>query len=291
MSQPRLHQFNDRHPCHFCGAAGPSTREHVPPRTFFDGTECSSITVPACSEHNSVKSGSDSAVKAALLVGVQEMISKGIRKDVPDSLRRCIQGMQQQFNRVRKVVILKKFISDHPDDQDLHLPFLDRSAQVDSWVRMLTSGLVWSVTGTHDSGCDWKQAWVWSPSYFPGRRNDPLTLDAFTTQTEQNVYRWQAMHDKGIWRPGWQPHPHSYPAHHYLFDICLDEYKFNSMVHFRHLFFGSHPYFVSVKTSEQTAVTIDRFLVAEADRRERYGIPPAPGPSPPCRPFRTQSSS
>jgi hypothetical protein len=175
----QLFQYSKWLPCHFCGAAAPSTAEHVPPRTFFHGAECSSITVPACSKHNSEKSESDTAVKAALLAGVQEMIKKGMRKEVPDSLARCITAMQKEFQQVKRVVTLKELLSDHPDDQDLHFPFLDQSAQIDPWVSMLTSGLVWSVTGSHENGSSWADAWVWSPSYYPGRRDEPLTQDSF----------------------------------------------------------------------------------------------------------------
>ena len=140
MPRLRLHQFNERHPCYFCGATGPSTKEHAPPKSFFDGTPCSSITVPACSQHNSDKARSDLAIKAALYAASRSCYSKGTAADMPNALRRSIEAMPEQYRRASGLVTMKPFVSDHPDDAGLQFfPFLHKSAQMESWVRMLTA--------------------------------------------------------------------------------------------------------------------------------------------------------
>jgi hypothetical protein len=119
MPRRRLHQFNERRPCYFCGASGPSTKEHASPKSFFDGTPCSSITVPACAQHNSDKSRSDLAIKAALVRGVEEVIWKGDRTDMPDALRRSIETMQEQYRRASGAITVAGADSASPLPQKL----------------------------------------------------------------------------------------------------------------------------------------------------------------------------
>ena len=264
-------------------APGPSTKEHAPPRTFFEGSPCSSITVPACPQHNSVKSGSDLAIKAVLVRGVQEVISKGDRTDVPDALRRSIEGMQEKYRWANNLVTMKPFMSDHPDDAGIQFPFLHQSAQVESWVGMLTAALVWSVMGTHESGSRWDQAWMWSPSYYPGRRDAPFSFQACRSMIDRIVYTWRNLDESGEWRPGWQPHPHPFPPSLYRFDVCLKASNRPSSVVFRHQFFGSHLYFASFSTSEQTVAKIDEYLKAESERLQFESALPVQVPAPPRR--------
>jgi hypothetical protein len=282
MPTLRLYQFNELRPCYFCGAPGPSTKEHAPPKSFFEGTPCSSITVPACVKHNSDKARSDLAIKAALLRGVEEMIPPSERAHIPIPLRRSIEAMQDQYRHAGGLVTMKPFISDHPDDAGLQFPFLHEAAQIDSWVRMLTADLVWSVTGTHESGSDWAEAWIWSPSYYPGRKGEPFSFERCRAMIDKLVYTWRNLDESGTWRPGWQPHPHPFPAELYRFDVCLPSKRPPTVV-FRHQFFRSHPYFGCFSATEWTSATFDQFLGAELDRLQSAGASPAPVPAPPPR--------
>jgi hypothetical protein len=277
MSRLRLHQFNQKKPCFFCGAPGPNSKEHAPPKKFFEGTPCSSITVPACLEHNTDKSGSDNAIKAALLRGVDEMISKGVKKDASDAVRRSIEIMQAKYCQANRLVSMMPLVSDHPDDADISLPFLDKAAQLELWVKMLTAALLWSVTGTHDSGSDWANALAFCPSYLPGRRDVALTPESMASVYNRNLVTWRNLEDSGDWRYGWQPYPDPFSADIYRFDVCVTPSNGGKTAIFKHHFFAAHPYYVRFETSEDTISTMDRYLKAEADRLRAKGIvlPPA----------------
>ncbi len=283
MPRLRLRQYNERKPCYFCGAPGPSTREHAPPKRFFEGTQCSSITVPSCDLHNSAKSGADHAVKAALLRGVEELIARGIRTDVPDALRRSMDAMQDKYRQANALVTMQPFISDDPADEGLRLPFLHKDAQIESWVKTLTAALVWSVTGTNESGSDWDRAWLWSPSYYAGRLDVPLSTETFQAKIDKVIYTWRHLEEAGRWRSGWQPHPDPFPPALYRFDVCVEASKGTPTVIIRHSFFGSHLYFARFGTSEQTIGIMDEYLKAEADRLQSDGSPHSAGPTPPRR--------
>ena len=116
MSRLRLHRFNQNKPCFFCGAPGPSSKEHAPPETFFEGTPHSYLTVPACEAHNTDKAGSDNAIKAAFLRGVDVMSAKGVKQDASDAVLRSISDMQNKYRRANRLVSMKPLVSDHPED-------------------------------------------------------------------------------------------------------------------------------------------------------------------------------
>lgn len=283
MAKLRLHQYRRGKPCHFCGRPGPSTAEHAPPRTFFEGTPCTSITVPACPDHNSEKAGADRAIKTALLRGMDQLIVSGIKQDVPDALRRSIESMQDKYRQANGLVTMQPLIADAPEGLGIRFPFLHRDAKIGSWISMLTSALVWSVTGTHASGSDWEALWSWSPSYYPSRRNRPLSLESCLQAMDRIVYTWRNLDQAGTWRPGWQPYPEPFPATLYRFDVCFEASHGAPTVMFRHQFFGSHLYFARFTTSEDTASIMDQYLKAETDRLQADGITLSQVPHPPHR--------
>jgi hypothetical protein len=119
------------------------------------------------------------------------------------------------------MVTMKPLVSDHPDEADVRLPFLAKAAEIESWVKMLTAALLWSVTGTHDTGSIWADASVFCPSYLPGRRDADLTPEVMASIYERNVYTWRILEESGDWRHGWQTYPDPFPADIYRFDVCL----------------------------------------------------------------------
>ena len=283
MARLRLYQFNQNKACFFCGAPGPSSKEHAPPKKFFEDAACGSITVPACRQHNSAKAGSDNAIKAALLRGVDEMISKGVKKDASDAVRRAIDGMKDKYRQANCLVTMKPFVSDHPDDAGVSLPFLDKAAEIEAWVKMLTAALLWSVTGTHDSGSDWVNALAFSPSYLPARRDAPLTPESIAGIHDRNLYTWRNLEESGDWRHGWQPYPDPFPADIYRFDVCLLATNGGKTAIFKHHFFGAHPYYVRFETSEEASSSMDTHLKAEVARLRAKGIEITPALIPPTR--------
>jgi hypothetical protein len=283
MQRLRLHQFSGRKPCFYCGAPGPSSKEHAPPRNFFEVNPCSKITVPACANHNTDKAGSDNAIKAALVRGIDEMIVNGLKTDASERVRRTIEDMRRKYPQANRLVKIKPLISDHPDDAGVSLPFLDKEADVESWVTMLTAALLWSVTGTHDSGCNWTDASIFSPSYIPGRRDADLTPESLAGPYEKNLYTWQNLEETGLWRHGWQPYPDPFPPDIYRFDVCLATAYGRRMATFKHHFFSAHPYYVQFETTENTISIMDSYLRAETERLDANGIVIAPALIAPAR--------
>lgn len=277
MPRLRLHQFSASKPCFYCGAPGPSSKEHAPPRNFFEVSVCSKITVPACAEHNTDKAGSDNAIKAALLRGIDEMIANGVKTDASDGVRRTIELMRSKYQQANRLVKIKPLVSDHPDDAGVKLPFLHKEADVESWVRMLTAALLWSVTGTHDSGCNWSDSEVFSPSYIPGRRDADLTPQSLAATYEKNLCTWRNLEETGLWRHGWQPYPDPFPPDLYHFDVCLATAYGRRTATFKHYFFSAHPYYVQFETTGDTIAIMDSYLRAETERLDANGIviPPA----------------
>jgi hypothetical protein len=283
MSRLRLHRFSQGKPCFFCGAPGPNSKEHTRPRAFFEGTECSKITVPACPKHNTDKAGTDNAIKAALLRGIDEMVASGAKKDVPDAVLRSIEAMQPKYRQANRLVTMKPLISDHPDDTDVALPFLAKAAEVESWVKLLTAALLWSVTGTHDTASDWDNASAFSPSYFPGSRNVDLTPELLAEAYERNLYTWRNLEESGTWRHGWQPEPVAFPGEIYRFDVCLATSNGRRAAVFKHHFFSAHPYYVWFETSAETISSMEKYLEAEAGRLRTEGNVLTPALLPPAR--------
>jgi hypothetical protein len=210
VSRPRLHQYGHRKPCYFCGAPGPSSAEHAPPQAFFEGTECDRITVPACDQHNENKAGPDNAIKAALVNGADLLISTGTRVDIPDDVRRTIEAMRHKYRWDNSLVTMKRLVSDHPDDAGIELSYLHGAVKLNSWAKMLTAALVWSVTGTHDSGTDWEKAGAFSPCYLPAGSEELLTPEMLAEKYGRRLDIWRELEDGTPWRPGWQPHPRAY---------------------------------------------------------------------------------
>ena len=186
MSRLRLHRFSQGKPCFFCRAPGPNSKEHAPPKAFFEGSECSKITVPACAEHNTDKAGADNAIEAAPAGALMKWFQAAPRRMFP-MLSALIETMQPKYRQANRLVTMKPLVSDHPDDTDISLPFLAKAAEIESWVKMLTSALLWSVTGTHDTGSDWINASAFSPSYFPGSLVADLTPELLAEAYEKPV--------------------------------------------------------------------------------------------------------
>ncbi len=211
------------------------------------------------------------------------MIARGIRTDVPDALQRSIDAMQDKYRQANALVTMQPFISDDPRDAGIRLPFLHKDAQIESWVKTLTAALVWSVTGTDASRSAWDRAWLWSPSYYAGRLDVPLSMESFQAKIDGVIYTWRNLEDAGCWQPGWQPDPDPFPPALYGFDVCFEAATRNPTAIIRHRFFGSHLYFARFETAEETIASMKKYLKAEADRLQSEGPSLSSGPTAPRR--------
>jgi hypothetical protein len=62
--------------CYYCGVTlkkgKNKTKEHIPPKMFFNAFDCDSITVPSCSEHNMSKAGDDQVFISGFIQSLNE---------------------------------------------------------------------------------------------------------------------------------------------------------------------------------------------------------------------------
>ena len=72
----RLKQYSRSQSCYFCGAPGPSKREHVPPQMIFNNSSCDKITVPSCEKHNNDKSPNDHTIITAIIMSASQTLKE-----------------------------------------------------------------------------------------------------------------------------------------------------------------------------------------------------------------------
>lgn len=255
----RLYQYGRNKPCYFCGAPGPSTKEHVPPKTLTSVVQCDRITVPSCEEHNSSKSGTDQAITQALVRGIDQIRSFGIRLDVPDSLNELIRVTSPEYSRTQASVYLARICSRLPRGLDFDLPYLRQHVDIADWVVKATAALVWSITGTHDNGCDWARAWTWSPSYFPA----PVAMQPreLNDRIKEKRYLLNLFEGDARWFSGWVPGRRPYPSELYNFRVGVENESASRqfMVSFRHQFLSSYIYYCRLSTSALVRDAIFQF--------------------------------
>jgi hypothetical protein len=149
--------------CYYCGTPATS-KEHVPPRQMFKGFACDSITVYACDQHNSEKSGYDHAVITGLLTSLANMRRSGRRYTLHPDVIKAINIAQAHFHRSKKYVTSKPILTELP----VHLiglpqvAYLTAAANISAWMRQLTAALVMTATKRFDSTINWPNARVFS---------------------------------------------------------------------------------------------------------------------------------
>lgn len=235
----KRYQFSARKPCFYCGAPPPSIKEHVPPKTMFAGFECDRITVPSCAQHNTERT----AIDAAVITGLR-MSASWIYRNAPLSPRltsnvvKAISDAGPTFPFAKSSVQLRPYLEEPAPGLDSDLPYLEPSVPVHSWVRQLTAGLVWSITGEHDPLIMWDATEVWSQNFVP--TDGPLTAaDAIHIAVRDNLRK--ARLNEGDWYHGWSAAPRRYPLDIYRFDIRVvrgSSTDPSTQIIFRHRFYN-----------------------------------------------------
>ena len=228
--------------CYYCGCAA-FTREHVPPKLFFRGFSCDSITVPSCDLHNSEKSGDDQAVRDALLLAYRNALARdrdhwNLRAD----LQKAVLLAKTSFAHTKKRAI------DTPLVNDARLPnvgFLDPSVKVSLWMRQLTAALVCDATRPAvDASADWDEADVFSPDRLPTDKWEPWSSQrVLAILGERGVVARDI--ERLPFRHGWSSSPRPYPPDIYAFSVSLRQ----DDVVFRHRFYGSYRWYVRFDAS------------------------------------------
>lgn len=253
VRQFRLNSFARNKHCYFCGAMPPSTREHIPPKLMFNGFECDSITVPSCDEHNTEKNLKDRAVITALLLCIKA--GKNL-EDLPQNVISAICKLEPNIKEAKKEVDLRNFLIDPPEGLDQPLPYIEPIVNIRMWMRQLTAGLVWSITGNYEPSINWQQSIVWSPIFFPG--SGPISIP----EAVNKIQEWQQLEkslDNGPWLKGWTSIPRGYPVEIYNFELgflSTDESPNKIDVVFRHNFYNRLAWYVLFTTSDNQARTL-----------------------------------
>jgi tetratricopeptide (TPR) repeat protein len=246
----KLYGYRENHKCYYCGREGGS-REHVPPKAMFVNYNCDSITVPSCDTHNQAKSGVDEKILLAMAM----IIEAGIL-DFPDHpiLTKNVLSeyayLRQHFAKAKslanRIVIWGEARLDTPGEGVK----IESISTIATWVKQLTAGLVWSVTGQHYSSLNWDEALAFDPYIYP---LGPFADDEILAQSVK-VVREKEILDGLEWHPGWTAQGRGYPSEIYRFAVSFDSYEGlpGCNVVFKHVFYnGCTEWYVGFQASEE----------------------------------------
>ena len=238
--------------CYFCGRPA-DTQEHVPPRLFFRGFDCDSITVPSCDEHNSAKSGTDQAVRDAMLLTYRSASPATRRRwGLSPEVLLALDIAEPSFDRTKRVAVDTPLVTDVPPAADLpNVGYLPPSADIFTWVKQLTAALVFDAVRVFDSSIDWDSADVFPPNWYPSSQRKPVAWKRAATVLKGRMSIARDI-DSQLFRPGWSASPRPYPAAVYRFEICVR----SADVVFRHSFYEAHCWYVRCAASENTIASL-----------------------------------
>jgi len=261
----KLKQYSDKYPCYYCGAPGPSIREHVPPKMMFSGFNSDSITVPSCDKHNTQKSIGDRAVITAVIMSASQMLNNHDKLSVQltPNVITAIKLAEPKFSQAKNEVELRDFLIDPPEGLDIPLPYTQPRANIYGWMRQLSAGLIWSLIGLYNPNIQWDKALVWSPGFVT--LAEPITTEKAASLLGEYHDLEKREFDKLSWRSGWSAVPKNYPADIYSFDICFPEDIQDLLemnVAFRHRFYNSTSVWYVLFKAPQVIVDV---LVASID--------------------------
>ena len=233
----KLQEYGKQKPCYYCGADGPSTREHVPPQMMFAGFARNSITVPSCDKHNTKKSIGDRAIITALIMSASQMFKHRdtLHIYLTPNVITAIKKAEPYFDLAKNDVRFRDFLIDPPDDLDIPLPYLELNTNIREWFKQLTAALIWSIVGRHDPNLQWDNASVGSLGFV--ETAGPITFQKAVSIRQKNA-NLERQFNEMQWYSGWSATPKSYPDDIYSFDLSFSENIVEGVnVFFRHRFY------------------------------------------------------
>jgi hypothetical protein len=238
----KLKQYSNKYPCYYCGALGPSIREHVPPKMMFCGFDTDSITVPSCDKHNTEKSIGDRAVITAIIMSASQMLNNldKLNVQLTSNVITAIKLVEPNIPKAKNEVELRDILIDPPEGLDIQIPYTQPGANIYGWMRQLSAALVWSVIGLYEPDIQWDNALAWSPGFLPIA--EPITSEKAASLLGDYHDLEKREFDKLSWRPGWSAAPKNYPADIYSFEIGFPKDRQDLLdmnVVFRHRFYNS----------------------------------------------------
>jgi len=253
-------QFSANSECYYCGASPPCSREHVPPRTLFTGFVCDSITVPSCDRHNSEKSGDDHAVLTCLMETLRSVQSLNTGDTgFPKEVVKAIKIAESNFFLSKNVYTLTPVIHSWPDSINRPVPYIKSGRFLQSWLRQLTAGIIWSAIGRHESSLMFEDSIVLSPVFWPASKQlEPNEVKVIAIRKQLLRQDFNEMR----WIPGWSAHPRNYPKRLYRFAVSFppfpDKYSiYNFSI--RHIFYDELDWFVFLSTSASIRDELEEF--------------------------------
>ena len=267
----KLHQYSGKKPCYYCGAPGPSKREHAPPQMMFTGFDCDCITVPSCDEHNTNKSIGDRAIITAILMGASQTLNNRNKFPHPiiqltPNVITAIRLIEPSFGQAKNEVHLRSFLLDPSDDINIPVPFTQLGEIIPQWVKQLTAALLWSVKGQYEPNIKWDESRVWSPEVVSVSK--PITTEyaASLLSKHQSLEQYFT----GLsWHLGWSAYPRNYPSDIYSFEVCFIEDPENWKglnLGFRHRFYnGISVWYIWLSAPQETIDPL-AFAVKDGER-------------------------
>ncbi len=250
--------------CYYCGRQAVS-KEHTPPRIFFNGFECDSITVPSCEEHNHEKGVSDQAIVNSLLI---PLYSGRARHPLEPDVEKAIGHALPSFEKETKNVVIQTPLLENPPSELQDLPdvaYLTSSIDWPLWLRHMTAALVHNIVGNDSFSILWSRARCWSPDWFQRRTLTPLTFDQAFRITSEN-HREEERLSGVAWESGWSAYPRGYPELIYYFQV---RFEGQNSVFFRRVFFGKYKMYVHFETPRRIINKLKEHAELYKQRRAR----------------------
>jgi hypothetical protein len=186
---------------------------------MFKTSNCDSLVVPSCDEHNSKKSGNDQAIVSALLIPLH---TGRHRYPIEPEIEQAIDAALPSFERAKRVAVKTAFLIDPPEGlEDLpDLAHLSPSVNMLSWIRLLTAGIIFNGIGSASTSIKWEKSAAWSPDWFPTETPAPMEHAEIVQIIERNQKIHEAL-SKQTWQNGWSADPKPYPNIIYSFQVCI----------------------------------------------------------------------
>ena len=206
--------------CYYCGIRldkATRSKEHIPPKQMFRGFSCDRITVPSCPVHNTNKGDRDAAILRGMLISLDV---KPDRDSLNPDVLKAIEDARPYFHEVKRQVTVGPAIKNPPKELDTSAAYLLNSrADIDSWIRQLTAGLVYSALGRKVPSFRWDEARVFSSSAFGMAEPNGEDFDLVRQRAELNEQRIQ-LFTALPWQSGWNKRGRIvYPASLFRFQL------------------------------------------------------------------------
>ena len=230
---------HSKEPCYYCGKPSTST-EHAPPKSMFKGFDCDSITAPACSLHNTEKSGNDQVLINAFiqsLINYKKDFKFTFHPDIEKSISLFSQNLHYSKNRIKNINVI--------DDQSFEPQKLAELTHVkgnpEDWIIQITAVLVWDAIKYYEKEIDWNNSVFYSNNWLPSTKDQYVPLERIKEidSREQNL---RSLEKTVNWKQGWTSRPKPYPNQ--LYEFYLSFNSDTKKVIFKHCFYVKFEFLV-----------------------------------------------